>query len=77
MKYLVAILMMLVFASEAQAQQQTSPTEQAIGNKLLQEINNGIACNANLLVVQKQLADAQAKIKEIEPKAAPAQPEKK
>lgn len=49
-------------------QQQQSPGEQALGAKLMQEIQGGLNCSANLITVQAELAKANARIKELEPK---------
>ncbi len=49
-------------------QQQASPNEQAMGVKLMQEIQGGLNCSANLIGVQAELTKAQARIKELEPK---------
>ncbi len=47
---------------------QQSPTEQALGNKLLQEIQTGITCSANLISTKAELIKAQERIKELENK---------
>lgn len=58
----------LLTATSALAQQQQSPGEQALGSKLMQEIQSGLNCSASLIGVQAELAKAQARIKELEPK---------
>jgi hypothetical protein len=58
---------MSVSCAHAQQQQQT-PSEQALGVKLMQEIQGGLNCSAGLIAVQKQLDAANAKIKELESK---------
>jgi hypothetical protein len=64
-----------LIAGNADGQQhQQTPSEQALGAKLMQEIQGGLICNASLISVQAELAKAQARIKELEPK--PASPEK-
>lgn len=63
----IAILA-LFFAFPAWAQQQT-PSEQALGTKLMQEIQGGLNCSASLIALQAELAKAQARIKEFETKA--------
>lgn len=61
----------LLTATSALAQQQT-PSEQALGAKLMQEIQGGLNCSASLIGVQAELAKANAKIKELEkPKDEP------
>lgn len=55
-------------ATPALAQQPTSPMEQALGSKLIQEINASVSCVAGMVTVQQQLAAAQARIKELENK---------
>lgn len=46
------------------------PSEQAIGAKLMREIQDGLQCNVNLISVQVELAKAQARVKELEDKTA-------
>lgn len=58
----------LVAATPVLAQQQT-PSEQALGTKLMQEIQGGLNCSASLIALQAELTKAQARIKELEPKA--------
>jgi hypothetical protein len=58
----------IVLTTVAFAQQQQTPSEQALGVKLMQEIQGGLNCSANLIGVQVELAKAQARIKELEPK---------
>lgn len=58
----------LFAVTPALAQQQT-PSEQALGTKLMQEIQGGLNCSAGLIALQAELAKAQARIKEIETKA--------
>jgi hypothetical protein len=45
-----------------------SPTEQALTQRLMQEIGNGINCSSGAITLQRQLADAQAKIRELQAK---------
>lgn len=60
-----------LIAGNADAQQhQQTPSEQALGAKLMQEIQGGLICNASLISVQAELAKAQARIKELEAKPA-------
>jgi hypothetical protein len=62
------IFLVCLFTTPAVAQQQATPNEQAMGTKLMQEIQGGLNCNANLISVQAELAKAQARIKELETK---------
>lgn len=48
--------------------QQASPNEQALGAKLMIEIQSGLSCSANLIGAQAELAKAQARIKDLEAK---------
>lgn len=68
MRIWLAFLLAYGMTTAAFAQQQSTPIEQAMGQKIMAEINNGLACSARLIEVQKQLDDAQAKLKELEPK---------
>jgi hypothetical protein len=77
MKHLLASLAVLS-AAPAFAQQPapSSPNEQALGQKLLAEINSSIACSANLITINQTLTAAQARIKELEDKLAKSEPPK-
>jgi hypothetical protein len=68
MKKLIPVAAMLL-ATTAHAQQQSTPTEQALGAKLMQEIQGSLTCGANLIAAHADLAKANARIKEMEPKA--------
>jgi hypothetical protein len=69
---IVIIIALLFVAVAAHAQQQPSPNEQAMGAKLMQEIQQGLSCSASLIGVQAELAKANAGIKELEkPKDEP------
>lgn len=69
---LLVIGMSLLAATSALAQS-ASPNEQAMGVKLLQEIQAGLSCSANLISAQADLAKAQTRIKELEAKSAPSE----
>jgi hypothetical protein len=68
----IAIALALLATPALAQQQQPSFTEQAMGQKIMQEINNGLACSARLIEVQKQLETAEAKVKQLEGEAKPA-----
>jgi hypothetical protein len=63
-----SIVVLTLLPAAAFAQQQGTPTEQAMSAKLLQEIQSGLTCSVNLITVQADLAKANARIKELEPK---------
>ena len=63
------IVIFLFSAVPAFAQNQPAPNEQALGAKLMQEIQGGLNCSASLIGVQAELVKAQARIKELEAKA--------
>lgn len=65
-KTLIVGLSLLV-ATSALAQQQT-PGEQALGAKLMQELQSGLNCGTSLISVQRELETAKARIKELEAK---------
>lgn len=67
MKHLV-LLLTLLLPSTAFAEQQSSPSEQVLGQRLLREIQEGLNCSAALLTTKSDLAKAQARIKELETK---------
>lgn len=65
------IVLSLFAATTALAQQQQSPNEQALGTKLMQEIQGGLNCSASLIGMQADLTKANARIKELEQKDKP------
>ena len=67
MKKLAAIIALLPSIALAQT---TTPTEQVMGTKIMQEVQAGLVCGVNLLAAQADLAKAQARIKELEAKKA-------
>jgi hypothetical protein len=76
MKVITTIAIFLLIGSPAFAQQQQSPMEQALAQKLGIEVNASLQCSASLIAAQAQLTAAQARVKELEakyePKAEPA-----
>lgn len=64
---IAAAALILAFALPALAQQ--SAVEQALGQRLMAEINANIQAAAMIIDLQRQLAAAQARVKELEPKA--------
>jgi len=57
--------------AQQQAPQQPSPMEQALGRKLMQEINTSVTCGAGLVAAQEQLTAAQVRVKALEDKYEP------
>lgn len=66
----VLVMALLLVSAPAFAQQQT-PGEQALGAKLMQELQSGLNCSGTLISVQRELEAAKAKIKELEAKEPP------
>ena len=69
---LSAIAALLISPAVAQGMMPSppQPMQEALGQKLFNEINAGLTCSANLLSVQKDLEAAKARIKELETKAS-------
>jgi thiamine biosynthesis protein ThiC len=66
------LVILLAFILPAHAQNPpATPSELALGNKLMSEVNAGLACSSNLISAQQELAKAQARIRELETKAEP------
>lgn len=63
---ILASLLLLNASANAQ-QPPPSPEVQAIGNRLLQEIQTGIQCSANAITLQQELEKARAEIKRLTP----------
>lgn len=64
---IAAAALILALASPSLAQQ--SAVEQALGQRLMAEINANIQAAAMIIDLQRQLAAAQARVKELDPKA--------
>lgn len=67
------IVVLLIGSGLATAQ---SPTESALGNRLIAELNASVQCSAELITVKASLAKAEARVKELEPKPEPKTPSK-
>lgn len=61
-------LSLLAVLSAGPAFAEQTPGEQALGAKLMQELQTGLNCSAELIGVKADLAKANARIKELEPK---------
>jgi hypothetical protein len=72
---LVLILVGLATAASAQQppQQEQSPLQQALGNRLMNEINTALQCQAQLITANKELEELKKKHEE---KSGPAPPTK-
>lgn len=67
-----SVFVALLLASPAIAQQQPTPIQQALGERLMREVNEGLQCSASLIGLQQELAKALARVKDLEEKAKPA-----
>lgn len=69
MKMPFMALMLLGGCATGHAEQPATlkaPAEQALGEKLMQEINAGLSCNAAIITVQRQLDEARKQIEELQ-----------
>jgi hypothetical protein len=73
MKWLISVTLTLLFVTPAFAQQQRSPSQIAIEANQMVGYLASFAEQEGVTIqqLQKQLADAQARVKELEAKAAP------
>lgn len=60
MKFLAALVVLLPVA--ALAQSAPTPKEQALGSRILFELNANVECNTNLITVREELARARAEL---------------
>lgn len=66
------LLVVIILASTPVfAQPKPSPELEAVGAKLMQEINAGIQCNANAIVGRQELEKLQAELKALKAKYEP------
>lgn len=57
------VMVFLLFATSALAE--PTATEQALGQRLLGELNRGVACEANVITLTRQLEEAKAEVKRL------------
>lgn len=74
LRYAIAFALL---ATPCLAQQAPTPNEQALSNKLMQELQEGVSCNVQLITTKAELTKALARLRELEPKPAEAKPEQK
>lgn len=61
--FLAALLLYALQSQQmAHAQQPAPPRDQALTQKLINEINNGLACNTSLIDAQQQIAALKAEL---------------
>lgn len=72
MKIIAISILLVTLVSQALAEQ--SAIEQALSQKILAELNAGLACSTKLIETQKQLDEAHARLKELESKAKSGAP---
>lgn len=77
MKRLIAAMVLFSGPVWAQSQLLPTPEVQALGQKLMNEININIQCSATGISLQQQLSAAQAHIKSLEDKYEPKKSEEK
>lgn len=72
--FLAALLLYALQSQQmAHAQQAALPRDQALTQKLIVEINSGLACNTSLIDAQQQIAKLQAELKDKDAPAAKTQ----
>jgi hypothetical protein len=71
LKYIPIAFLLLTTTVGAQSQQQQSPAEQALGIKLMQEINAGLQCAQQSITLQQQLAAITKERDELKTKMTP------
>jgi len=62
------LIILFLFPTEVWAQQKPPPEIEALGSKLMQEINANIQCNANGIVGRQEIEKLQAEIKSLKEK---------
>lgn len=63
------LLILFVLSTPVLAQPAATPEQQAIQNKLLQEINVGLQCAVSVIVMQQQIAKLMEENKQLKEKA--------
>lgn len=63
MKTTAAVVFALLAAAAPARAQQQSPSEQAIAQKLMVEIRDGISCSTLVITLQQQLLAAQTELR--------------
>jgi len=71
-RFLIIALLLAPAGAAAQQPAQPSAAEQALGEKLLREIQEGLRMQADLIETKRKLADAEKKLKDLEKPAEPS-----
>ena len=77
LKYIIYLFVLSAGVAQAQQAQQPTPHDQAMGQRLLNEINASIQCETKAIALQQELSTAQVRVKELETKYEPKPAEKK
>lgn len=64
------VCMAIIFTNMARSQP-AAPNEQALGAKLMGEIQAGLMCESAKITMQRRLEELEKRLKELEPKPAP------
>lgn len=71
-KLFAAAIIAMICGVPAFGEEQPDARAQAMGNRLLSEINNGIACDTSLIQIKQMLAASQSEAKRLKDKYEPA-----
>lgn len=71
MRVLFFSLLTTLLVAPASAQQQPSPIELALGQRVMAEVNANVQASAMIVDLQRQLAATQARVKALEEKYEP------
>lgn len=74
MKRTVLAFILSLVAAPVLAQQPPSPEMQAVGNKLMSEINAGLECSTMTITLRGQVDRLNAEVKRLKDKYEPAKP---
>jgi hypothetical protein len=74
MRQAISILLLILGLVGFALAQQQSPIEQALSQKIMQEINNGLACNTDLIKVKEELLKAKEELAQLKQEGAKPPP---
>ncbi len=65
------VILAIILTGPGKSQPRANPQEQALGAKLLAEIQAGLTCSAEKITAERRVEELERRLKELEPKPAP------
>lgn len=69
---MLRIIAIAIIVGVGSAAAQQPPAEKALGDKLMQELNAGLACNTSLIATERQMSDGSKALLDLQQQLAEA-----